>query len=136
EHARASARGRPHRRPPALRLLRPRPLRRLPRGRRLRTRVVRRRRHRAVHPQRRRRGVVRLLLRGPVPRPGARRGLRRGDRDPDQGRHPVADHRLPADRRRPEPPGPRRLGRRGARRTPPRDHRDRGRRRATEVGGL
>ena len=47
----------------------PRPLRRQPRRRRLLPRPLRRRRHRDVHPARRRRGPVRVVLRRPVPRP-------------------------------------------------------------------
>ena len=59
---------RTHRDAPPLRALLPRPLRRQPGRRRLHPRPVRRRRHRGVHPHRRRRGPVRLLLRRAVPR--------------------------------------------------------------------
>ena len=78
-----------------------RPLRRQPRRRRLGARPVRRRRHRAVHPHRRRRGPVRVLLRRAVPRSGARRRRRRGDRHPDPGRDPLARDGLRAAGGRP-----------------------------------
>ena len=62
-----SAERRHPRHPPPLRAVLPRPLRRQPRRRRLQPRAVRRRRDRAVHPHRRRRGAVRVVLRRPVP---------------------------------------------------------------------
>ena len=51
-----------------------RALRRRPRGRRLLPGPVRGRRHRGLHPHRRRRGAVRVVLRRAVPGPGARPG--------------------------------------------------------------
>ena len=56
-----------------VREVRGRPLRREPGGRRLRARAVRRRGDRGVHPDGRRRGAVRVLLRRAVPRAGAGR---------------------------------------------------------------
>ena len=52
--------------------------------------AVRRRRHRGVHPHRRRRGAVRVLLRRAVPRSGAGRRRGRGGRDRVAGRHAAA----------------------------------------------
>ena len=99
------------RHPPPLRALQPRPLRRQPRRRRLLAGGVRRRRDRDVHPHRRRRGAVRVLLRRAVP--GAGPGRRR---DRDRGAPRARRHAQPGDglrgaRRRP--------GRPGARRSPP-----------------
>ena len=73
---------RAHGDPPPLRAVLPRPLRRQPGRRRLRPRPVRRRRHRGLHPHRRRRGTVRVVLRRAVPGagPGRRRGRGRGRR--------------------------------------------------------
>ena len=65
--------GGPDRHAAPVREVRGRPLRREPGGRRLRARAVRRRGDRGVHPDGRRRGAVRVLLRRAVPRAGAGR---------------------------------------------------------------
>ena len=97
----STATGRHPRGAPPLRPVLPRPLRRQPGRRRLQPRPVRRRRHRDVHPHRRRRGTVRVVLRRPVQ--AARAGRRRPrDRLRDHPRrHPVADPRLHRPRGRP-----------------------------------
>ncbi len=86
-----------------------RPLRRQPGRRRLLPRAVRRRRHRGVHPHRRRRGPVRVVLRRAVPGAGAGRRRPRDHLRGDPGRHPLA---------RPRPGRVRRGARRGDRRRP------------------
>ena len=57
-----------------------------------------------MHPHRRRRGAVRLLLRRPVPQRAAWRGRRRGDRDPRPRGAPQPGDRVRRPRRVPRHP--------------------------------
>ena len=75
---------------PPLRALQPRPLRRQPRRRRLLAGRLRRRRDRDVHPHRRRRGAVRVVLRRPVQGAGPRRRRHRDRGRARPGRHAAA----------------------------------------------
>ena len=119
----ATRRPRRHRRdPPALRALLPRPLRRQPGRRRLQPRAVRRRRDRDVHPPRRRRGALRVLLRRPVQGPGPGRRRPRDHRHPGQGGHPQPGDGLRRPRRRPRRSDRRRAGCRGGPRPAGRGH--------------
>ncbi|CAA9364697.1 MAG: 3-aminobutyryl-CoA ammonia-lyase, partial [uncultured Nocardioidaceae bacterium] len=97
--------------PPQVRSLLPCPLRGEPGRRGLLSRPVRGRRHRGLHPHRRRRGAVRLLLRGAVPGRGPRRGPAGGPRGGRACRSPVANDRVHRDRRGTRPTCSRRISR-------------------------
>ena len=102
----------------------PRALRREPGRRRLRARPVRRRGDRAVHPVRRRRGAVRVVLRRAVPGPGPGRGRYRGDRDDHPRGHPEPGRRVRGPCPVPGGPGTRSFGRPGPGRAHRRGDRD------------
>ena len=118
-----------------VREVRGRPLRREPGGRRVRAWAVRRRGDRGVHPDGRRRGAVRVLLRRAVPRAGAGRGHHRGHRHGHRGRAAQQAAGLRGPGGVPGRPGARRVGRRGAQRADRGRHRRRHRRGTAAAAG-